>query len=282
MADATDDIDKLYEFGERLNDAKDKSEHRQDYEGIIAAANGSVKAKQLAAQLIPKFVKFFPELAEQALDQHLNLIEDHELGVRVQAIRGLPLFCKDTPEQLTKIVDILGQLLIAGENVERDAVHKALMTVLRQDVKTSLTALFKHIGSIEDQSAEDFSTWDSIRKKVLLFLRDKVFPLKTELLVPQELMERHITTLVKQNLQDVTAAEFKMFMDFLKSLSLFGHKAPAERIQELVEIIEGQADLDAQFNVSDADHIQRFISCLSMTFPFFQKGCIRAQSSSTI
>ncbi|WMV48897.1 hypothetical protein MTR67_042282 [Solanum verrucosum] len=145
MADATDDIDKLYEFGERLNDAKDKSEHRQDYEGIIAAANGSVKAKQLAAQLIPKFVKFFPELAEQALDQHLNLIEDHELGVRVQAIRGLPLFCKDTPEQLTKIVDILGQLLIAGENVERDAVHKALMTVLRQDVKSTFLFLkFSH------------------------------------------------------------------------------------------------------------------------------------------
>lgn len=42
-----------------------------------------------------------------------------------------------------------------------------------------------------------------------------------------------------------------MFMDFLKSLSLFGRDAPAERIQELVEIIEGQADLDAQFNVSD-------------------------------
>lgn len=38
-------------------------------------------------------------------------------------------------------------------------------------------------------------------------------------------------------------------MDFLKGLSLFGQNAPTERIQELVEIIEGQADLDAQFNV---------------------------------
>lgn len=53
-----------------------------------------------------------------------------------------------------------------------------------------------------------------------------------------------------QNLQDVTAVEFKMFMDFLKSLSLFGKNAPLERVQELVEIIEGQADLDAQFDVS--------------------------------
>lgn len=85
------------------------------------------------------------------------------LQVRVQAIRGLPLFCKDTPEHLSKIIDILAQLLTAGnlvfhavlsltitvlcthlilvflalveENVERDAVHKALLSLLRQDVK---------------------------------------------------------------------------------------------------------------------------------------------------
>lgn len=40
-----------------------------------------------------------------------------------------------------------------------------------------------------------------------------------------------------------------MFMDFLKSLSMFGEKAPPERIQELIEIIESQADLDAEFDV---------------------------------
>lgn len=56
--------------------------------------------------------------------------------------------------------------------------------------------------------------------------------------------------LVLQSLQDVTGAEFKMFMDFLISLSIFGEKAPPERVQELIEIIEGQADLDAQFSVS--------------------------------
>lgn len=50
-----------------------------------------------------------------------------------------------------------------------------LLTIwLHLSTAASLTALFKHIGSIEDQSAEDLSTWDSIRKKVLLFLRDKV------------------------------------------------------------------------------------------------------------
>ncbi|GAA0184655.1 hypothetical protein LIER_31943 [Lithospermum erythrorhizon] len=271
MGENSNDIEKLYEYGERLNQSKDISQLRSDYEGIMEAAHGSVKAKQLAAQLIPKYFKHFPQLAEKALDQHLYLCEDEELAVRVQAIRGLHLFCKDTPEHLSKIVDILGQLLITVENVERDAVNKALMVLLRQDVKISLTALFKHVGSNDDRSAEDL-TWESIREKVLCFIRDKVFPLKSELLRPQEEMERHITNLVKQNIQDVTAAEFKMFLDFLKSLSLFGQNASTERLQELVEIIESQADLDAQFNVSDSEHIERFISCMRIGHPLFARG----------
>eukprot|EP00262_Sarcandra_glabra_P000246 TRINITY_DN10310_c0_g1_i1.p1 TRINITY_DN10310_c0_g1~~TRINITY_DN10310_c0_g1_i1.p1 ORF type:complete len:544 (+),score=111.51 TRINITY_DN10310_c0_g1_i1:289-1920(+) len=256
------DVEQLYQFGERLSEAKNKSENVSDYEGIIRAAKGSSKAKQLAAQLIPRFFKFFPILASKAFEAHCDLCEEDELGIRVQAIRGLPLLCKDTPEYVSKIVDVLGQLLTADENVERDAVHKALMSLLRQDIKASLTALFNHINTSEEH----------IRDKVLNFLKDKVFPLKAELLKPQEQMERHITDLVKKSLQDVTGAEFKMFMDFLKSLSIFGEKAPPERVQELIELIEGQADLDAQFNVTDGDHIDRLMSCLCMALPFFMRG----------
>lgn len=270
MADSSDDanhIEKLYEFGERLNESKDKSQNVKDYQGIIDAAKTSIKAKQLAAQLIPRFFKFFPDLSGPAIDTHLDLIEEEELGVRVQAIRGLPLFCKDTPEHIAKIVDILVQLLAAEEFVERDAVHKALMALLRQDVKASLTALFKHVGSVDEPSTDEF-----IREKVLTFIRDKVFPIKAELLKPREEMERHITDLIKKSLEDVTGAEFRMFMDFLKSLSIFGEKAPPERMKELIGIIEGQADLDAQFDVSDADHIDRLISCLYMALPFVVRG----------
>nr|GMD92511.1 apoptosis inhibitor 5-like protein API5 [Ipomoea batatas]GME06392.1 apoptosis inhibitor 5-like protein API5 [Ipomoea batatas]GME16969.1 apoptosis inhibitor 5-like protein API5 [Ipomoea batatas] len=150
MAEASDDsadIEKLYEFNERLSSAKDKSEYGKDYESIIVAANASVKAKQLAAQLIPKFFKYFPQLAEQAFESHWYLCEDEELAVRIQAIRGLPFLCKDTPEYVPKVVDILAQFLGAGENVERDAVQKALMTLLRQDVKSKFRfqSLYKNL-----------------------------------------------------------------------------------------------------------------------------------------
>ncbi|XP_054778743.1 apoptosis inhibitor 5-like protein API5 [Prosopis cineraria] len=260
-------IERLYEYGEQLNNAKDKSQNVKDYQGIIDAAKTSNKAKQLAAQLIPRFFKFFPDLSGPALYAHLDLVEEEELGVRVQAIRGLPLFCSDTPDNIGKIVDILVQILGSEEFVERDAVHKALMSLLRQDVKASLTTLFKHIGSVEELSTDDV-----IREKVINFVRDKVFPIKSELLKPQEEMERHITDLIKKSLEDVSGTEFRMFMDFLKSLSLFGEKAPPERMKELIGIVEGQADLDAQFNALDADHIDRLISCLHMALPFVVRG----------
>ncbi|KAG6641341.1 apoptosis inhibitor 5-like protein API5 isoform X2 [Carya illinoinensis] len=266
-ADDSKHIEELYLYVERLNEATDKSQNVKDYQGIIDTAKSSIKAKQLAAQFIPRFFKFFPTLSGPAIDTHLDLIEEEELGVRVQAIRGLPLFCKDTPEHIAKIVDILVQLLASEEFVERDAVHKALMSLLTQDVKASLTALFKHIGSVDEPSTDEV-----IREKVLTFIRDKVFPIKAELLKPQEEMERHITDLIKKSLEDVTGAEFRMFMDFLKSLSTFGEKAPPERMKELIGIVEGQADLDAQFNVSDGDHIDRLISCLYMALPLVVRG----------
>jgi len=40
-----------------------------------------------------------------------------------------------------------------------------------------------------------------------------------------------------------------MFMEFLQGLALFGPQASAESMQELVGIIEGQADLNAAFQV---------------------------------
>ncbi|XP_057524226.1 apoptosis inhibitor 5-like protein API5 [Amaranthus tricolor] len=265
-ADDAKDIEMLYEYGDRLSEANDKSQNVMDYERIIKAAKGSTKSKQLAAQLIPRFFKFFPDLSSSAVDAHLDLCEEEDLGVRVQAIRGLPLFCKDTPEYVSKIVDILAQLLMAEENVERDAVQKALMSLLRQDVKASLSALFKHVESIDE------TTDENIREKVLAFIRDKVFPVKAELLKPQEQMERHITDLIKKSLRDVTAAEFNMFIDFLKSLNLFGDGAAHARVRELIETIESQADLDAQFDVLDVDHINRLISCLKIAIPIFMRG----------
>eukprot|EP00475_Leptophrys_vorax_P030691 TRINITY_DN4616_c0_g1_i1.p1 TRINITY_DN4616_c0_g1~~TRINITY_DN4616_c0_g1_i1.p1 ORF type:complete len:543 (-),score=58.06 TRINITY_DN4616_c0_g1_i1:8-1636(-) len=260
MAAAETDVEKLYEHGEKLASSKDKSQNESDYLAVIGAATAGRQEKLFAAQQIPRFFKFFPQLSAEGINAQLDLCEDDDIAIRLPAIRGLPFLCKDTPEHLPKIADVLGQLLI-GEEPEHGVVQNSLMQVLRQDPKGSLAAIFKHVESSEDK----------LRENVLAFIRDKVFPSKGSILVPQAEMERHVTDLIK-GIQDVTGEEFAMFMSFLRGLTLFGAKAPPERMQELVEIVEGQADLQASFDASDSDHIERVLACLQMALPFFAKG----------
>lgn len=255
-----DDIENLYSFGESLNAAKDKSQNVKDYMGILAAATGSKKAKLLAAQLIPRFFKHFPQVSAEGLNAQFDLCEDDDLAIRIQAVRGLPFLCKDTPEHLPKLADVLCQLLLAEEQQEQIIVQNSLMQVVRQNAKDALTAVFKHVENAED----------NVRDKVFNFIRLKIFPNKASLLAPPD-MERHITDLIK-GLQDVTGDEFQMLMNFLRTLSLFGDKAPPERMQELVDIVEAQADLDSKFDISDADHAERILACLQMAVPLYATG----------
>jgi hypothetical protein len=113
-ADAdTAEVERLYELGDRLSSAKDKSQvrfspsppphslgllrsrvlmgflcgalqHAADYEAIIASVKGqNVKAKQLAAQLIPRYFGSFPALGAFAMEAMFDLVEMEELAVRV-------------------------------------------------------------------------------------------------------------------------------------------------------------------------------------------------------
>lgn len=42
---------------------------------------GSPKEKRLASQFIARFFKYFPKLADQAIDAHLDLCEDEDMAV---------------------------------------------------------------------------------------------------------------------------------------------------------------------------------------------------------
>ncbi|GJQ95689.1 apoptosis inhibitor 5-like protein API5 isoform X1 [Tanacetum coccineum] len=112
--------------------------------------------------------------------------------------------------------------------------RRVYMKCVEADLIESLTALFKHIESFEEPIADDN------RERTLAFIRDKVFPIKSELLKPQEQMERHITDLIKKSLQDVTE----------RSLGCSG----------VIKV------------VSDGDHIDRLILCIYMALPYFLRG----------
>lgn len=56
-------------------------QHEKEYLEIIEAVKGSDKEKRLASQFIAKFFKHFPNLADQAIEAHLDLCEDDDIAV---------------------------------------------------------------------------------------------------------------------------------------------------------------------------------------------------------
>lgn len=63
-------------------------QHEAEYKEILDAIKGSAKEKRLASQFIGKFFKFFPNLAETAIDAQLDLCEDEDIQVSEILING--------------------------------------------------------------------------------------------------------------------------------------------------------------------------------------------------
>lgn len=55
--------------------------------------------------------------------------------IRKQAIKDLPSLCRDKPELVAKVADILAQLLQMEESGEVATVHNSLLTLLKMDSK---------------------------------------------------------------------------------------------------------------------------------------------------
>ena len=56
-------------------------QHQEEYKKILAAVKGEDGEKRLAAQFIPRFFKYFPDLAESAINSQLDLCEDDNSAV---------------------------------------------------------------------------------------------------------------------------------------------------------------------------------------------------------
>lgn len=96
-----DNIENLYQCYEVLSQAGDKitevsrqtvrlwwsfliiqtPQHSDKYSEILLAVKGSSKEKRLASQFIGAFFKYFPDLADSAIDAQLDLVEDDDMLV---------------------------------------------------------------------------------------------------------------------------------------------------------------------------------------------------------
>lgn len=252
-----DNIEKLYKCYEILSEAKDKIEdHEAEYNEILKAVKGTSKEKRLASQFIGKFFKYFPNLAEVAIDAQLDLCEDEDMQIRRQAIKDLPQLCKDTKEHTAKIGDTLAQLLVLEDPLELQQVNMSLQTIFKYDAKGALTGIFSQIVSGDEPT----------RERCFKFITSKVFSLGSDIITKE--VEDFIIDEIKKILQDVTADEFHYCMSILSATklgsSLAGHT-------ELVNLAMEQAELGADIDplTIEDEIVERFIQCANHALPYF-------------
>lgn len=101
---------------------------------------------QLVAELIPKFFSQFAATnADAAIMRQVDLCEDdgdRGLQIRTTAMRGLPQLCGDDAETVSRIANMLGQMLMNDSEQEQTIVREGLVTLLKRNVQGGLAALF--------------------------------------------------------------------------------------------------------------------------------------------
>lgn len=258
---AGDNIEKLYKNYDILAAAKDEiSQHEKEYLEILAAVKGSDKEKRLASQFIAKFFNSFPTLSEQAIEAQFDLCEDDDVAIRKQAIKDLPVLCKEHKEHTQRIADILAQLLQSEDSTEINVVTNSLVTILKSDPKGALSGIFSQIHQNTDGELAN----EIVRERCIKFLSSKIQQLGREIINKEA--EELIITECKKILEDVVAEEFEHIMELL-TWSRLG-KTPLGK-KELVQIVAALAFSPDDWHPEDPEYIDRLIQCTQHAVPLF-------------
>ena len=101
----------------------------------MSGTKGGPKEKQLSSQFIMRFYKQFPKEIPIAIDAIFDLCEEADVTIRKTAVKDLGALCKDKEcpvEQVTRIADILTQLLQTSDAHELTQVQQSLLIAFTQ------------------------------------------------------------------------------------------------------------------------------------------------------
>ena len=154
-APAADPVDAVYIAAGKLRGSSDVASESSSYEVLVQSASSpSEAAKQLAADSLPLYFHSFPASADAALSAYFDLLEDPSSSVRLHAIKGLELLAQHNPTLVSRLADVLAQLLATDDPHESTAVRAALSTLFSLHRRAAFTALFAQTKEAESPVRE--------------------------------------------------------------------------------------------------------------------------------
>uniref|UniRef100_A0A158Q6F1 Cnd1 domain-containing protein n=1 Tax=Dracunculus medinensis TaxID=318479 RepID=A0A158Q6F1_DRAME len=195
----------------------------------------------LSAQMIVRYWKNFPEQRNSAFYALISILEDRDPQIRKVVIREMSHLVK-AGQLVDKIADVLSQMLQqTDESQEITLLTNALAECLKCHPKEVLSAIFLNIIKSDEES---------IRIRLLKFINEYLPTIPTSLMNSE--LKDEVENYFRKILKDVTALEFDLIFDVLRSLETY--KSVKGRIT-LFKIVIDQIGLDQPFPVDD---IQRF------------------------
>uniref|UniRef100_A0A8R1XXH3 Uncharacterized protein n=1 Tax=Onchocerca volvulus TaxID=6282 RepID=A0A8R1XXH3_ONCVO len=237
-------IDDVYDACERLDKAKIKD--AEDYKVFIAGTKGNDgKVKKLCAHMIIRYWQDFTDLRNVAFYSLVSLLEDRDPDIRKAVIREVPHLVK-SGELVDKIADVLSQMLQQTDELQEIAMlTNVLVQFLKSHPKDVLSAIFVNVVKSEEES---------VRLRLLKFIQLHVRDIPIHLM-NEDLMlsiEHHI----REVLKDITAVEFDLIFNFMRSLEFF---RTAKGRMILYKIVVDQMQIDEPFPANDPQRFDQIL-----------------------
>uniref|UniRef100_A0A6G1SAS1 Apoptosis inhibitor 5 n=1 Tax=Aceria tosichella TaxID=561515 RepID=A0A6G1SAS1_9ACAR len=257
---AEDRLTILYDWSEAMTSAGDqvKEKYETEYKKIIEYVKTSENNKEriLAAQLLSRFFKFFPELEDSAFDSIVDLCESADVDVRKHATLVMISICRGSKQVVSKAADILIQLYQTNQPSEVTLINQSLNTLLNLNIEQFLKSFY---ANFEDGS-------ELVRERALKFLSSKISTVSENALTKE--VEEKLMEYTKKAMEDVTKDEFISFINILSKLKI---SKTSTGQATLVSAIKSQAELDKPFDAKNTEALDKFLLCTRHTIPFLSQ-----------
>lgn len=257
-------LERLYECGDVLANAKGLTHkaHRAEYLEILLAVKGDDQCKRLSSQFIARFFPHFPDLCQQSIDAMLDLCEDGNVMIRMQAIKDMPNLCRDSQiKTLPKIADVLTQLLQSEDRAEICVIENSLMTLIRRDTKAAVIGIFSQVHTGEE----------IVRERALRLVHTKLKTNSGDLL-NKEAQAQLVAEIKKVfSSASVTGEEFPRLMAILQMTYLPKSTAGQTEIATMVTTM-ANLDMAKDFDYSSPEATDRLLQCATHALPYFSKA----------
>ncbi|KAI8838628.1 apoptosis inhibitory protein 5-domain-containing protein [Chytridium lagenaria] len=230
---------------------------------IVLSAVSNVALKRLATTAIPKYFVHFPNCQDLAMESHLDLCEDDDAKIRHEAIRGLPLLCKDTPRFVAKVADVLCQLLQTDDKMEEKTVRDSLIACWLRSPRATCAAVFQ----------QAIAGMPEVRKRAVRFILSGITsPTKeTFITISDPIFAAQFAADITKLLQfgNLDADDAKLVLGAFSEVAV---NVSLDQAESVLGVYVAAIDTPKPFEASSVDSVSKLVACIHSSIGFYKKG----------